>query len=424
MPSARRRLDLVTCLYVVAFSVSAAWLYVRVGFLGDTTVAPFWQLHDVAREHPWSPASPPILGVHSFGDFWDVWVHARTPNPYLAAPLPDSAYPPFAQVVGLPLRLVSLPAGLVVLLAITVGGLLAGTWRLLAWETGRVRRARDAVILVLMAGPVLVLVDRGNVEGLVILAIGGGVLAALADHWRTATVLLAAAIALKWHPAVFLLLFLAAGRRREAVACCGLATAFTVVPLLLLPGSTAESWRHLRVAQDMVDRAQGGKIDGNASLQAILPEGLADHYLALTAIAVLLAALLVGRVALRPWELVGLLTAITLVGAPFTNTYRLALLLLPLLLLIREPGAVRHERAALVLLTFPLLLKALPEIAGHDPTALDRWAIVGVAAICVVEALRRRAAERAAGLGDDLSPRSRYPRAQHPPACSAASRAA
>ena len=260
-----RRVDILTLVILLAFATSFTFLYVHVLYLGHPVPLFAFPPYDTGYFGGEFPTSPKILGVHTFSDFYEMWARARDPNPYLPNDgdlLPASPYLPFAHVIALPLKLLPLGVATPVYLGLLVFGLLTLTWYTVRFLP-QLTRARTAVVLVLFCGPVLMLVDRGNIEGVLILLIWGAILLAAADRWVWAAILLAAAIAMKGHPGLFLVLFLLERKFWQAALCVVLAAAMTYLPLLLMPGSIGDSYDAMRIVQNNIDLALSSNLNYN-----------------------------------------------------------------------------------------------------------------------------------------------------------------
>ena len=363
-----------------------AWLVLIVlaGFVA-AVVAHYVVAQYVMRGYPYStflfladdsngggfPGQPNVLGVHRFADFYAPWISSQGPHPYTDTPLgvASSYFPlthillfPLAQLpfaLALTLYLVAFVAAFVVLLYRRVGG-------------DRLRRAQAAVVLTACSTPVLFLVDRGNVEGIVFALLAASLFAYRRDRFYLAALLLCIPVAMKGAAGVFWLLFLFDGRLRELLASMAASALLTLAALLALPGSTHANVEGLRGALDTISAAT---TDGTAAIlhSASLNSALTilgrwdDRFnffvvnYSLVSLAVLAAVALV-LLALRPlmWQKVALLCGAMILVPAISFQYRMVHLYLPLLLFLgaREPR--RSDPLFVALFGLLLVPKGLP----------------------------------------------------------------
>jgi hypothetical protein len=101
-----------------------------------------------------------------------------------------------------------------------------------AFAMPRERRVRDlagvvALASALLSFPLMFLIDRGNIEGLVWMAASLGLLFFITERYRPAAILLGLAASMKIFPGLLLLLFLAKRRYRDFALSLGAFAAFT-----------------------------------------------------------------------------------------------------------------------------------------------------------------------------------------------------
>jgi hypothetical protein len=171
--------------------------------------------------------------LSAFTDFFDHYRDTANNNPY--GPGPTGVYPPFCYLLTWPLTLLRPRPALILFLGVSAGFVLLFNWHAL-----RVRdtwaRLFGAFILTFLAYPVLMVLDRGNVDGFLFILMALFLLAYRNGHSTAAVVLLALAGAMKAFPALFLLLYVADRRYREALAVCGLVALLTAAGMYRLEG--------------------------------------------------------------------------------------------------------------------------------------------------------------------------------------------
>jgi hypothetical protein len=152
----------------------------------------------------WPEMYPPPLGVHYFGDFLDTLRHSQIESPYAMPGLSPTGYPLFSLLVLAPFGLPPYRVALVLYLTITALVLLIPVWRSL-----RERPIAERLILlspIVVCAPFLSVLDRANIQGLVVGFALFGLLAYLRDDRTTAGVLFGLSAAMKIYPVVLILL--------------------------------------------------------------------------------------------------------------------------------------------------------------------------------------------------------------------------
>lgn len=317
------------------------------------------------------PGQPKVLGDHYFGDFWETWMTSRGPHPYLDSPLGSpSSYFPVTHIVLFPLAQLSLPLALVLYLAAFTAACLALVFRNASGD--RLARTQAAVVLTACSTPVVFLIDRGNVEGLLFVLLAASMLAYRRERFYLAAMLVALPVAMKGSAGVFWLLFLFDGRIRAlllSVATFGLTS---IGALLVLPGSTSANVDGLRGALEILLQVTGEGTVGvrhSASLKsAVTILGRLDehfyffvvHY-ALVGLALLLGVALVLAL-LRPvlWQRVALVAAAMILVPSVSYEYRVIHLYLPLLLFLATSARRRSDALFVALFGLLLVPKGLP----------------------------------------------------------------
>ncbi len=194
---------------------------------------------------PLSVKVRPIIGNHYFGDFQLPWAYAAELrhgfSPYLELYRPEQ-YPPFAQVLFVPLTLLSLPAAAAIYFLLSVGVLLVPLWLMLAplkWEY----RTIILTPVALVTTPFISLLDRGNDIGIAVGLIAWALWAWRSERWVVCGAFLAAAIALKAYPAALLVVPLALRRYRFTALVAGSAVLVSLATLAAYPGGYVRNLR-------------------------------------------------------------------------------------------------------------------------------------------------------------------------------------
>jgi hypothetical protein len=216
-----------------------------------------------------------------------------------------------------------------------------------------------ALVILASSWPFYYLLDTGNIEGMVVMLLGLGVLAVLRGWAWTGAVLIAFAGAMKIYPILLLALLFSKRRYNPLAGGIALAMGFTVGSLAILGPGIRSAQAHLNVGIDflrryyivprgsvnlnfshalfnplrfsvlLVDRVlyHGGRAASPAHEQALLDGSLRGY---LVSIAVLAVWLYFGRIRKLPMlnQVIALVVS-TLVLTPFSSDYTLLHLLVP-----------------------------------------------------------------------------------------------
>lgn len=198
----------------------------------------------IASDPSWVPTDtsfPAALGQHYFGDFEQYVGYAKSSLP--AFTLPDthtSAYGPLAIVLAKAFNgMFGWPREVFVFL-------LASTALFFVSLVSIIGRSREKILvalLLLISGPVIVTLDRGNLQILMAGLFGLFCVGILKEHWKLVVICLSMAIAIKAYAALFLLILIKQKRWRDVVLTVGLTFILFVVSFLLIPGSLFTNFR-------------------------------------------------------------------------------------------------------------------------------------------------------------------------------------
>jgi hypothetical protein len=391
-----------------------AWLVfiVLLGFVA-AVVAHYVVAQYVMRGYPFStflftpldttgfPGAPNIIGVHYFGDFFEAWMTSRGPHPYVDFPLSaPSSYFPLTHILLFPLAQLSLKLALAIYLAGFGLAMAALVYR--SADGDRLARTQAALVLTACSTPVLFLLDRANIEGLLFLALMASLLAYRRERYYVAAVLLAIPVAMKGSAGVFWLLFLFDGQLRALLVSVAAFTFGTAGALLVLPGSTSANVDGLSSALDALLTATSEGTVGlrqSASLKSAF-SGLGHldehfnffvaHYMfvALALLAGVALALMALRLEL--WQRVALLSAAMILVPSVSYEYRMVHVYLPLLLFLAV--SERRRLDALYVALFGLLLvpKGLPILYAdvNVGTVLNPLLLLALMALVVIDGAR------------------------------------
>lgn len=179
-------------------------------------------------------------------------------NPYLAS-MP-SVYFPFTFIMLYPLTLLAVKSSLFWYSVVTV-------FTFLFFVYNRTKNYVYPFVFTLLSYPLIFLLDRGNIEGLLFLLLALFTYLYATRKYLLAVIALAMAISLKLYPAVLLVLLVSDRRFREAALCLFMVFVLSLAGLMFLqlqiPGSTLQGlagsfWASLGQFKSLYYGDQGG----------------------------------------------------------------------------------------------------------------------------------------------------------------------
>lgn len=215
--------------------VTLWYLWVKVYYFGD--VDGLAVLSSIRADRPPVPNVPWQLGAHYFGDFLLPYEQALFPNPWVDYPSIHNAnsYPPVLVGIFKLLTLLPYHVALVLFLALNAVSLVIPV----VVAARRMALSRVLVglcLLVLLTFPFLMVVDRGNAQGLLVVPLYVFVVAWRERRWRRAATALAVAASLKLYPALLAMVLVSERRFRDAALAVAAPVAVTIVLFDLFPG--------------------------------------------------------------------------------------------------------------------------------------------------------------------------------------------
>jgi hypothetical protein len=221
----------------------------------------YWQSAYEGRAHPYSspffnpvdmflteafgkPHASQLSKHHCFGDFFLTWVQNVDRDPYARSLVLPSNYPPFAHFATLPFSLPSYAISLSLFLTFTLVSAVAFSWHYFRDpRTDRWENAKLVMIFALLTHPMLMLLDRGNIEIVVFLFTWLG-LASFGKHSYRSAFFLACATAMKVFPGLLLGLFLVQRRYKQLAFALFCVSALSALSLLFFKGGF---WTNLQL---------------------------------------------------------------------------------------------------------------------------------------------------------------------------------
>ena len=180
---------------------------------------------------------------HYFGDFLVIFRLSQQDSPYFVSGVMTFQYFPLAAVLLGPFVIFSYWTAFVLYLTVSIAALIGVCWHGLK-DLSRSLRIK-MIALILISGPMISVIDRGNLSLLLTMFCLWGVLQLHNKKPYRAALLLGLAGAIKGYPALFLLVFL---RRREwKQLATGIATftAATLIPMLFYARGLFSNFREM-----------------------------------------------------------------------------------------------------------------------------------------------------------------------------------
>jgi len=315
------------------------------------------------------------VGSHFFGDLFATWHYSRDPSPYLHSNIViPSNYPPFTHLLFRPLS--ALPYT-VVLSIFLVGTTAAVLWLVAAQlkDVTMPLRLLAAGVLGLLNYPILLMLDRGNVEALVLLFLAAAALSARRGAWTWSAVLIGAAAAMKGYPLLFVVLLLGARRPRDVNVAVSTAAGLTLLSFSTMAGGVLDNARGFLRGVGSFDAFGTGErgVQHGSSLHGLT--SVAAHiwptmtWLPRVTPPLALVILLIGSVSvisgrLLLWQSSAVIAGLTILVPTVAFDYRLVLMLVPLLVLLGEPGG-SLRRVSVLTLGLLFVPKGLPVLYGE-----------------------------------------------------------
>jgi len=231
----------VSIVFVGLLGINAFVAWILQFYFGESILI---NMSYTASDPSWVPSDthfPAAIGQHFFGDYEQYLGYARSAfSPFTSPDVHTSAYGPFAVVlVKMFDFLFGWPNEVFVFLILSVVILFFVNFQIMG-------RGIDAVLvslLLLMSGPMIVTLDRGNFQILMAGLFALICVGVLKDQWKLVVLSVSFAIAIKAYAAVFLLVLIRQRRWRELAATCFITIALFEVSFLLVPGGVISNFK-------------------------------------------------------------------------------------------------------------------------------------------------------------------------------------
>ena len=185
---------------------------------------------------------PKPLGIHYFGDFLSTACHSRLPTPYLSEY--SSNYFPFAYILMKPFGYFmrfNYKFSVTLFLLLTISLIIIPIWISLSCITETSTKVISIVALVVISYPFFSVIDRGNIQGLVVGFLIIGVLAYQKNHKTTSAIMFAIAATLKGYPIVFFLIYVRKRDWKQLLISTTISLSLTLVSMSTFSGGAYQN---------------------------------------------------------------------------------------------------------------------------------------------------------------------------------------
>jgi len=372
MKSGNSKIDIATAVIVSGFTASVFFHYINAVYL----------------KLPYPHNTFLFLPQVCFSDFWNVFTEVKNLNPYLGA---KSSQYPFLLLISYPFTLLPFQDGTILLIySILFASFL--TYFISFHLPGRLQaengcnKARRVFVFSFMTYPFLFTIDRGNLEGAVLIFLLCFIYFFVRKRYLASSLFLSAAIAAKMFPVVLLLLFFSERRYREIIVAIAGAVVLTAAGLLLFRGGIAANAGYL---------VSGANFSGNAVFQDFLSPNnyvqrgvtlltllkilitkadnallsaaslfILKHYMSFAVLCSVIIGAFVAFVEKALWRRAALLVFAMLLLPPISADYKLIHLFIPLLLFLADKEADRFDAYYAVMFGLLLIPKDYLMLSG------------------------------------------------------------
>lgn len=222
--------------YVIVFALSIYSIYIAAAYLRKPIESfILYQANDPGYAAP-PFVERPVLGIHYFSDFQQVMSYAVNQNGYSTTLEFPNMYGPISVFIFRMLSNFSLLFSISLISVLTVLLLSLSMWKHFHNASFQVKII-FVVFFLLLSRPVMLCLDRGNIQGIV----GALNLATLyffySKNYRLSKIFLVIAISLKFYPIFFILIFMKKRLWNDVLQVLLSSVVLFIVPLLLISRS-------------------------------------------------------------------------------------------------------------------------------------------------------------------------------------------
>ena len=285
----------------------------------------------------------------------------------------------------------------------------------LLWQMPWYKKTLFIFILFFLSYPVLFSIDRGNFEFLLFVALLASLYFYIKQDYLISAICLALAIAMKIYPALFLLLFIADKKYREAILAIGIAVLLTLVSLLFFQGGLIANFLYLlsmsnintnKYIVNYINLTAKNSVQRGVTLLTLIKiiiielrlnpspfmvENFSTIYSVLSAIIAIPLAIYTIFFEKEMWKKVALIIFAMLLLPSVSADYKLLLVYLPLVLFLNAEGEGKLDPVYTILfalLLIPITYYFLPTVVSenkiHEISIGVVIRIVGMLVFCLV----------------------------------------
>ena len=222
--------------YAIAFVLSIYSIYIAAAYLRKPIESfILYQANDPGYAAP-PFIERPVLGIHYFSDFQQVMSYAVNQNGYSTSLEFPNMYGPVSVYLFRLLNNFSLLFSITVISVLTLSLLSLLMWKHFHNASIQVRIMFIAFCL-LLSRPVMLCLDRGNIQGIVVALNIATLYFFYSKNYRLSKVFLVIAISLKFYPIFFILVFLKKRLWKDVLQILVSSAVLFIVPLLMISKS-------------------------------------------------------------------------------------------------------------------------------------------------------------------------------------------
>jgi len=326
-------------------------------------------------------------------DFYNILSAIANLNPYFGVHFIFTYYP-FLGMICWFFSLIPRPYTYFLYLFIVISLSIYFIYQLL-WQMPWHKKTLFIFILFFLSYPVLFSIDRGNFEFLLFVALLASLYFYIKQDYLISAICLALAIAMKIYPALFLLIFIADKKYREAILAIVIAVLLTLVSLLFFQGGLVANFLNLlnmtninnnMVIADLINiTSRSSKVvQRSVSLLTLVKisiielqlnpspfvvENFSKIYSVFTAIIAIPLTIYTIFFEKEMWKKVALIIFAMLLLPSVSADYKLLLVYLPLVLFLNAEGEGRLDPVYTILfalLLIPITYYFLPTVVSEN----------------------------------------------------------
>jgi hypothetical protein len=224
----QNKVNFISILMLLGFVIAVFYYYMQGVYLG--------------KDYPYNTCL--FIPIDRFNDFFHTYNLTANLNPYFEIYIFNSNYYPFLHILFYPFTFLSVEYALAVFILLFAALLFYFNYIYLKTDN-LFETIKNVLIISICSYPVLFIIDRGSFEGIIFVLLAGFFITMDKKEENVACVFLAAAIATKIYPAVFIVLLITEKKYKAAIKTGFLVIFFTLVSLLLFKGGFVKNFDYI-----------------------------------------------------------------------------------------------------------------------------------------------------------------------------------